>query len=68
MKTIITNEELYHSIVVCVDVTNVKNATKESFYGNVEIVTLFDKNPIKEFDGEFGYNDFEVEFGFKFEN
>ncbi len=66
MKTIITNEELYNSTVISVDVNNVKNVTEKSFYANIEIGTLFLKNPIREFDGEFGYNDFEAEYGFTF--
>ena len=67
MTIIITNEELYNSTVVSVDVNNVKNVTDKSFYANVEIDTLFQEKPIRELDGEFGYNDFEKEFGFIFE-
>ena len=66
MKTIIKNEDLYNSTVISVDVNNVKNVNEKSFFANVEIGTLFWGNPIREFDGEFGYNDFESEFGFIF--
>jgi len=66
MKTIITNEELYNSTVISVDVNNVKNVTEKSFYANIEIGTLLWENPIIEFDGEFGYTDFQAAYGFIF--
>ena len=61
MKTIITNEDLYN---VSVDVNNVKNVTEKSFYANVRIE--FDNGEVREIDGEFGYFDYEDEFGFIF--
>ena len=64
MKTIITNENLYSELVVSVDVHNVKNATDKSFYANVQIE--LSNGEIKEIDGEFGYNDYQEEFGFIF--
>ena len=64
MTTIITNENLYNELVVSVDLNNVKNVTDKSFYANVEI--QLENGETKEIDGEFGYNDFEEEFGFKF--
>lgn len=64
MTTIITNEALYNELVVSVDLNNVKNVTDKSFYANVEIELT--NGEVKEIDGEFGYNDFEEEFGFIF--
>lgn len=66
MTTIITNEALYNETVLSVDLNNVKNVTKKSFYANVEIE--LSNGDVKEIEGEFGYNDFEEEFGFKFSN
>lgn len=66
METIITNESLYNEKVVSVDLNNLKNVTDKSFYSNVEIQVV--GGSIKEIDGEFGYNDFEEEFGFIFKN
>lgn len=64
MTTIITNENLYNETVVSVDLNNVKNVTDRSFYANVEIE--LSNGEVKEIDGEFGYNDFQEEFGFIF--
>ena len=64
MTTIITNEELYNELVVSVDVNNVKNVTDKSFYANVQIE--LENGEVKEIDGEFGYNDYQDEFGFIF--
>ena len=64
MTTIITNENLYNELVVSVDLNNVKNVTEKLFYANIEI--QLENGETKEIDGEFGYNDFEEEFGFKF--
>ena len=66
MKTLITNEKLYNKLVVEVDLENVKNVTNNSFEANVEIE--FTNGDKKEFQGEFGYNDFRDQFGFKFLN
>ena len=64
MTTIITNESLYKELVISVDLNNVKNVTDKSFYANVEIELA--NGEVKEIDGEFGYNDFQEEFGFIF--
>ena len=64
MTTIITNESLYNELVISVDLNNVKNVTDKSFYANVEIELA--NGEVKEIDGEFGYNDFQEEFGFIF--
>ena len=64
MTTIITNEALYNELVVSVDLNNVKNVTDKSFYANVEIELA--NGEVKEIDGEFGYNDYQDEFGFIF--
>ena len=64
MTTIITNESLYNELVISVDLNNVKNVTDKSFYANVEIELA--NGEVKEIDGEFGYNDFQKEFGFIF--
>ena len=64
MTTIITNEALYNELVISVDLNNVKNVTDKSFYANVEIELA--NGEVKEIDGEFGYNDFQEEFGFIF--
>lgn len=64
MTTIITNEELYNELVVSVDVNNVKNVTDKSFYANLQIELA--NGEVKEIDGEFGYNDYQEEFGFIF--
>ena len=64
MTTIITNESLYNELVVSVDVNNVKNVTDKSFYANVQIE--LENGDVKEIDGEFGYNDYQDEFGFIF--
>jgi hypothetical protein len=64
MTTIITNENLYNELVVSVDLNNVKNVTDKSFYANVEIELA--NGEVKEIDGEFGYNDYQDEFGFIF--
>ena len=64
MTTIITNENLYNELVVSVDVNNVKNVTDKSFYANVQIE--LESGEVKEIDGEFGYNDYQDEFGFIF--
>lgn len=64
MITIITNENLYNELVVSVDVNNVKNVTDKSFYANVQIE--LENGELKEIDGEFGYADYQDEFGFIF--
>ena len=64
MTTIIKNEALYNELVISVDLNNVKNVTDKSFYANVEIELA--NGEVKEIDGEFGYNDFQEEFGFIF--
>jgi hypothetical protein len=64
MKTIITNKELYNELVVSVDVNNIKNVTDKSFYANLQIELA--NGEVKEIDGEFGYNDYQEEFGFIF--
>ena len=64
MTTIITNEALYNELVISVDLNNVKNVTDKSFYANVEIELA--NGEVKEIDGEFGYNDFQEDFGFIF--
>ena len=64
MTTIITNEALYNELVISVDLNNVKNVTDKSFYAKVEIELA--NGEVKEIDGEFGYNDFQEEFGFIF--
>ena len=64
MKTIITNENLYNETVVNVDLNNVKNVTDKSFTANVEIE--FTDGTKREIDGEFGYADYQDEFGFIF--
>lgn len=64
MTTIITNEDLYNSKVISVDVNNIKNVNEKSFCANVEIDLSEYGN--MEIDGEFGYNDFEAEYGFIF--
>ena len=64
MTTIITNEQLYNELVVSVDVNNVKNVTDKSFYANVQIE--LENGDVREIDGEFGYNDYQEEFGFIF--
>ena len=64
MKAIITNEKIYNELVVSVDVNDLKNVTKGSFYANIEIELK--NGQIREIQGEFGYNDFKEEFGFIF--
>ena len=64
MTTIITNENLYSELVVSVDVNNVKNVTEKSFYANVSIE--LENGEVKEVYGEFGYADYQDEFGFIF--
>jgi hypothetical protein len=64
MKTIITNENLYFELIEEVNLNNVKNVTKNSFYANITIE--FKTGQIKEIDGEFGYEDYKEEFGFIF--
>ena len=64
MEAIITNFELFNSTVNYVDISNVKNVTKDSFYANVEIE--LENGDVREMFGEFSYNDYKDEFGFIF--
>ena len=64
MTTIITNESLYNSLIDNVNVNNITNEGKNSFYANVQIEFL--DGTQKEIDGEFGLNDYKADYGFVF--
>jgi hypothetical protein len=64
MTTAITNEELFYKLIRSIDINNVKNVSDISFYANIQIDLM--SGEIDEIDGEFGYKDYQNEYGFIF--
>lgn len=64
MTTKITNEKLFYKLIQSVEINNVKNISDLSFYANIQIELV--SGEIHEIDGEFGYKDYQNEYGFIF--